>query len=143
MKKSMLLVSVIAFLLLPAFSQAADVCFQNDLGAIFRLSIRPKCRATSSKPAAVIGTMTPSAGLECLGSSVIGVHGVCFGVPSEGKVHLNLISERIDHTNPAECALMAWNLIGDGLNLLTGSVERVPDSGPVFAARTFTAIPCP
>lgn len=143
MQKFILMIVPAILFALPALSHAANVCYQNDAGGIFRLSIKPACKATSSNPAAVVGTVTPAFGVKCLGSDKIGVHGVCFGVPSEGKVHLNLISERVDHSNPSACSLASYNLIGEGLNLLTGSSELETDSSPDFEARTFTAIPCP
>jgi hypothetical protein len=142
MKKSILFASAVALLLLSALSQAAVVCFQNEPGATFNLSIKPACSAANPKPAAVIGTRT-FASAQCLGSGMAGIHGVCFGVPSEGKVHLNLISERIDHNDPVACSLQSWNLIGDDLTLLTGSVERKTDPQTFFGASTFTRIPCP
>jgi hypothetical protein len=148
MKKSTNFAFVVTLLLLPAFSHAGNVCFQNENGAIFRLSIKPTCKASSAKPAAVLGTFAPGGGIQCLGSNVIGVYGVCFGAPSEGasgKVHLNLTAGRIDHNNPDQCSLQSWNLIGDGLNLLTGSIERerTTSGTPFFADQTFTAVICP
>jgi len=132
--------SLILPLLTPALSQAANLCLKDNFGNTYTL-IKPACRATSAHPAAVIGTTAMGNALQCQGSNLVGVHGVCFGVPSEGKVHLNLVSERSDVNNVDECRLLSWNLVGADLSSLAGTTEA-PVFGD-FKATTFSSIPCP
>lgn len=141
MKIPVLFAMGLALFCVPAVSRAGNLCFQDNFGNVYSLSIKPACKATSAKPAHVLGMLT-LAGDPCNGSQVVGIHGMCFGVPSEGKVHVNLVSAQADGVH-SSCALQSWNLSGANLGSLSGGREREGDAFTTFETTTFTAIACP
>ncbi|MBI3248443.1 MAG: hypothetical protein HYZ50_18230 [Deltaproteobacteria bacterium] len=141
MKIPVLFIVCLALLCVPAASRAGDLCFQDNFNNTYRLSIKPACKATSAKPAQVLGVLTLD-GDPCNGSQVVGIHGVCFGAPSEGKVHMSLVSAQADGVH-SSCGLQSWNLLGESLTLLSGGREREGDAFTTFETTTFTAIACP
>ncbi len=101
---------------LPSISQPAqylsigkDVCFTNASGAIFTLDVKALrfgCTASNPGVFAAVGTFQLAQAL-CKGSSLVGVHGTCFGIPDDGQEQMNLVSARIDADNKAFCGLQA------------------------------------
>jgi hypothetical protein len=132
-------------LVAPALADAAGFCLRDDFSSIYKFTKKPLCRSTTSTVVAVMGTVTLGAGIVCNGSAVVGFQGICFGAPSEDKVHLNMTSARADAAagKQSDCSLLSWNLSGANITSVSGGSERETDGAPFFASTTLSQVPCP